>query len=118
MPQLILEYSANIEQNIDFQELLSQLHHVLSETAGVSIGNCKSRAVKREDYCVGDGDEMNAFVHVDVGLFPRDLEVKQAIGQQMLKVLENAYAPSMQDHNLQITVWVRDIQPEFYFKIP
>ncbi len=118
MPQLILEYSANIEQDIDFKKLLYQLHQVMAETAGVNIGNCKSRAVKREDYCVGDGDELNAFVHVDVGLFPRDPEVKQAIGQQMLRVLENAYAPSIQNYNLQITVWVRDIQPEFYFKIP
>lgn len=117
MPHLWLEYTDNIEQEVDLIRLLADLHSTLVEVAGVSIDNCKSRAVCLDTYRAGSGRADQAFVHLSVRIFAgRPLEVKQEISRQMLRLLEAAYAPSLARLDLQISVEVTEIEPATYFK--
>jgi 5-carboxymethyl-2-hydroxymuconate isomerase len=119
MPQLTLEYTNNVSDPVDFDALFSRLHDILSEVAGIRIDNCKSRAVQLSDYRVGTGDAAGAFVHVDVAILAgRPLEIRQEIGRRMLESLREAYAGGLADLALQITVEVRDMEKDLYFKIP
>ena len=116
---MMLQYTANVTQEIDFSTLFLDLHHVISDVAGIRIGNCKSRAVRLEHFCVGQGDPTGGFVHLDVRFLEgRTLAVKGALGRALLKTLEAAYAPSIAEHALQITVEIQDIQRGTYFKFP
>lgn len=119
MPQITLEYTSNISQHLDFQALFSDLHRILSETGGVRINNCKSRAVSREVFLIGSGETGGAFVHVDVllveGRSPRWIE---RIGGLMLESLERAFEESKRTMQLQITIHFRDLKRERYFKYP
>src|SRR5579871_5849011 len=46
MPQIILEYTANIQQEINFQHFFHDLHQLLAAQSDIKIEACKSRAVK------------------------------------------------------------------------
>jgi len=119
MPQITLEYTDNVRDTVDFDLLFMKLHEILSEVAGIRIGNCKSRAVKLSDYLVGAGDADAAFVHLEVAILEgRSLETRQEMGRRMLEALRGAYAGTLAELALQITVEVRDLQKALYFKIP
>ena len=119
MPQLTLQYTDNIAAQVDFDLLFSQLHDVLFDVAGIRIENCKSRAMKLSEFRVGRGEAGGAFVHVDVAILAgRPLETREEIGRRMLEVLRGTYAQPLDDLDLQVTVEVRDMQKDLYFKIP
>ncbi|MDH3376091.1 MAG: 5-carboxymethyl-2-hydroxymuconate Delta-isomerase [Gammaproteobacteria bacterium] len=119
MPQITLEYTANIEQAVNFSSLFSSMHQILSELGGVRIQNCKSRAICRDRYLIGDGAEQHAFVHVNVLLVAgRSQEWIQRVGSALLEALEDAFAASKQSLDLQITVNFSDMIREHYFKYP
>ena len=119
MPQLTLDYSGNISQAIDHQEIFLRLHQVLNVIGSIQIENCKSRAIRREDYRIGNGDAQNAFVHLEVRFLEgRSVELKQAIGNGCLQVLETYFAITSEELSLQITVEIVDIVKTSYFKYP
>ncbi|MCP5046036.1 MAG: 5-carboxymethyl-2-hydroxymuconate Delta-isomerase [bacterium] len=119
MPQLVLQYTANIQQDVDFKDMFARFHHVLAHTGGIKIGNCKSRAIKLEDYYIAQGGPDEAFVHLDARFMEgRSAELKQKIGQQLLDIMKEVYSPSIKEYNLQITVEINDIACDSYFKFP
>jgi len=119
MPQITLEYTANLHAPRDFQALFSELHRILTDTGGVRLDNCKSRAVCQHEFRMGDGSERHAFVNVTLNLMKgRSLEWKRDIGERFLNALMRAYHPETGEFDLQITVNIGDIAHETYFKYP
>lgn len=116
MPHLVLEYSSNIKNTGDLRELFLKCHRILENIGSIRISNCKSRAIKRDIYLIGDGaSALEAFVHVDLSFAAeRALEIKQEIGRAILQILEEYF----RQPNLQITVKISSISKELYFKIP
>ena len=117
MPHLTLEYTANITQEIDSRELFSELHQVLGEIGGICIENCKSRARSLNLYHIAKGATESAFIHLEIRLFEgRPPTLKAAIGDNCLHILENYFAESISQLDLQITVEICDMQKPNYFK--
>jgi len=119
MPHITIEYTANLTPARKWRELMGLIHDVLTDVGGIDRGNCKSRAVALKDVLVGDGSAAAAFVHVDVRFLEgRPPELKREIGSHILRLLrEHVPAPpGIQD--LQLTVEVRDIERQMYFKVP
>jgi 5-carboxymethyl-2-hydroxymuconate isomerase len=118
MPHLRLEYSDNVGQPVPFDELFPHLHKALARTAGVPLDACKSRAIPRDTFRVGEGRPDQAFVHLEVGLLAgRTPEQHREVAAACLEVLADAYASSLESLDLQITVEVRGMERESYQKI-
>ncbi|MFQ5649544.1 MAG: 5-carboxymethyl-2-hydroxymuconate Delta-isomerase [bacterium] len=119
MPHLTLEYTSNIHLEVDFQTLFLELHQVLERVGGIEIENCKSRARRVEEYLVGDGSGNQAFVHLEVRfLTGRPLELKRKIGEALLSRVHSCYQAAMTPTGVQITVEMREMEREAYFKLP
>jgi 5-carboxymethyl-2-hydroxymuconate isomerase len=119
MPQIVLEYSENIDLPGDNRELFGRIHQILNTVAGIRLENCKSRALMHMDYCIGNGDSSNAFVHLDVRFMEgRTNDIKSRIGKDLLELLKNHFTGDPADQIVQITVEVRDIRKKEYFKHP
>lgn len=119
MPQIVLEHSANVAPGNALKEVMQRIHQIISTTGAISIDNCKSRCYCADNFLVGNGDPDNAFVHLDVRFVEgRTLEVRQAIGEQLKRCLTEYFLPANGNKKLQITVEVRDIVLDEYFKYP
>lgn len=119
MPHLILEYSDNVKEKVDPKTLFAQCHEILVEVASADLKRCKSRAIKQQNYYIGDGDPKNAFVHMNILLAEgRSLSTRQEVGKQILAVLENYFARSIKELNLQITVNSKEFPRSLYFTFP
>jgi len=69
MPHLRLDYTTNITEEINFQELFHHCHEALQQIIGVDIAKCDSQARQVEDFFIGKGEKENAFVHLTIYLF-------------------------------------------------
>ena len=117
MPHLTLEYTDNVSDPEDMRETMLKMHRVLNETGGIRLANCKSRSRRLDTYAVGDGSPDNAFLHLDVRFMEgRPDEVKRTIGNELLQILREDFSEAGLD--LQITVEIRDIMGNTYFKHP
>ncbi len=119
MPRIVLEYSLNTTDAIDFAQLFTDIHRTINTTGNVKITNCKSRAIGYKDYFIGSGGLTNAFVHLEVQwLEGRSPEVKSQLGEELLDLLKKYYQSTLTEFDLQITVHITDILRNSYFKYP
>lgn len=65
MPHVIVEYTDNIKEEANIGSLLKKINESMIDSNGVfPVGGIRSRAIELKDYCVADGAEDDAFVHV------------------------------------------------------
>lgn len=119
MPQIHLEYSTNIQIQFEFSNLFSDIHQVIHTIGNSRIENCKSRAIPRPEYHIGNGSKNNAFVHVEIQwLEGRSNDVKKQLGEKIIQVLQEYFAYMLHELDVQLTVHIIDIARNFYFKYP
>lgn len=117
MPQLQLEYSTNVIEKNNFQDLFKDCHHLLATALPTNIDSCKSRAVECATYYVGNGHMNNTFVHTTLKVMPgRTPDTLKKIGEQLMDVLKSYFRESLDRLNLQITLEIIELQ-NHYFKI-
>jgi 5-carboxymethyl-2-hydroxymuconate isomerase len=118
MPHAILEYSDNILDDADFPHLFSRLHRILVEAGKCRLDDIKSRAIGCEYFRVGDGDERNAFAHLTLCVLEgRDVEALQSLGEACLELLQEFYGMSLEEQRCDLTVEIRPMRRDSYFKI-
>ena len=110
MPHIIVEYSANLEGDLDIRRLVEDLHQVAVDSGVADIAAIRTRAERRDVYRVADGDVKNAFVHVTMRLrIGRSEEQRSKLADALLaatdKNLQRAYAT----HAIAITVEMEEI---------
>lgn len=117
MPQLILEFSANILEKENIELLFQDLHSILSKTLPTDLDSCKSRLYFTDTYCVGNGQSNNAFIHITLKVMPgRSPDTLKTLGDSMMELLKNYFSESLKKLNLQVTLEIIELQ-KTYFKI-
>ena len=109
MPHLTLEYSDNVE--VDVQPLLARLHEEVVATGAINLKGIKSRAIKHAQFRVADGDPDYAFVHV--GLLIREgrpIEVQKDATQRVMRVLKETFGHLFETRKLSITVDLKEMR--------
>ncbi len=109
MPHLTLEYSDNIE--VDVQPLLARLHEEVVATGAINLKGIKSRAIRHTQYRIADGDPDYAFVHV--GLLIREgrpIEVQRDATQRVMKVLKETFGHLFETRQLSLTVDLKEMR--------
>lgn len=117
MPHFVLEYSDNILEELDLKGFFKRLHTLLAENGPFQLSNMKSRAIRRQEFYMADGEESNAFVHLALSILKgRDLSLRQAVGKKILSFLRSEFSRSSNQLNCQITVEIREMEGDTYFK--
>ena len=109
MPHLILEYSDNIE--VDVQPLLARLHEEVVATGAINLKGIKSRAIKHTQYRIADGDPDYAFVHV--GLLIREgrpIEIQKEATSRVMNVLKETFGLLFETRKLSLTVDLKEMR--------
>lgn len=115
MPHLTIEYSPNILEKGSLSQLLKNLNSLLSEHLPTDLFSCKSRAIQFETYFIGDGDALNAFVHINLKVLPgRTMDKLTDLGNTMLNILYEFFYESAKQLNLQITVEINELSNRYF----
>ncbi len=118
MPHLVLEYSSNLPDRPDLDELLGRLHQTLAER-GFELDKVKSRAVCHQRFRVADGAQDRGFVHLTAAVLEgRGPELLRAAGEALVSVLCDGFPRSRRERRCDLTVEVREMRRPLYFKAP
>ena len=89
MAHAIVEYSENIENIINLQDLIDKIHQCCMETGVFPAQGMRTRGVKRELFRVGNVNEEAFFVHIQLKMGPgRKENEKQRAMEEIFSVLE------------------------------
>ena len=117
MPHLIVEYSANIEDQIALDALLDKLHTCALGTGVFPIGGLRVRAHRADAYRIADKAPDNGFVHVTAIIgHGRPLDVQQRAGEELLAALTEHLQSLYERSPLAISLNIQESHPVLNFK--
>lgn len=118
MPHIRLEQSNNITtESIDFNALFNEIHAATCEIAEAKMEDCQSRLTKTKDFYVGNGNEKNAFILLEIFLLTgRSDEAKKKLGETISKLLKKYYAEALSQLDVKLAVRIIEMQRDLYFK--
>ena len=122
MPHVIIEYSANVAEHHDIDELVEVVHAAALADGLPALDALRTRAEERTAFRVADGAETNAFVAIHARIGPgRDADAKQRFLAAVLDAAEAHVAgtpldpPPLDPPPLDIawSIELTEIDPEF-----
>jgi 5-carboxymethyl-2-hydroxymuconate isomerase len=117
LPHLIVEYSGNIEDRLDLDDLLDKLHATALTTGVFPLGGLRVRAHKTDAYRIADKAPDNGFVHVTALIgHGRPLDVQQRAGETLFEALTAHLEPLFARSPLAISLNVQEFHPVLNFK--
>jgi 5-carboxymethyl-2-hydroxymuconate isomerase len=110
MPHIIAEYSANLEDRLDVQALVDDLHQAAIDSGVAELVGIRTRAVRRAHFRVADGKPENGFVHIVARLrIGRPEDKRKALGEALLAAADKRLANVYPTHPIGLTVEVHEI---------
>lgn len=113
MPNIVLEYSNSVDERVNIQGLLEDLHQVALECGLFKADDVKSRALRCHHWLIGEHDDQLDFIHLTLELLSgRTQEQKELLSQQLIDVLA-AQAANVKS----LTVNIREMDASSFKKI-
>ncbi len=110
MPHVVVEYSANLEAEIEPMRLLRAVHEAVLAQPIFEAPGVRTRAARREHFLVADGDPSHAFVAVTARIGPgRTQEARKAASEAIMAALYGALEPVYRNRGLILSVEVTEL---------
>jgi len=117
MPHFIMEYSANLDNDLDIPELFRQLNETAIATGVFPIGGIRTRAVRCEHYRIAEGDPENTFVHLTAKVGAgREPEVLKAAADQVFETFTACLQPVFERRYMSIGFELTELHPTLNYK--
>jgi 5-carboxymethyl-2-hydroxymuconate isomerase len=117
VPHLLIEYSANLEAQVDFPRLLGALRDAALGTGVFPLGGIRLRAYRAEHYLIADGYAENAFLHITLRIrHGRELETRRRACETIFAAACAELQPVYEREPLGISLEMQEIGPEFTYK--
>ena len=110
MPHLMIDYSANVEPDVDMGALCDTLRDVAASIDAFPLAGVKVRAVRVDHYAIADGNPEHGFIDISVRIREgRDTKTKQNAAQKLFDAANEFVAGVMQRRSLALSLELRDI---------
>lgn len=117
MPHFILEYSANLKDDLDLDGLFNALHETAMETGVFPLGGIRFRAVRCDDYLIADADPDNAFVHITAKIGRRrDPDVREEVAEKIFNTLVDYLDALYRVRPLAVSFELTELTPGLSFR--
>jgi len=117
MAHFIVEYSANLDGELDVQALFKAMHAAAVETGVFPLAGIRFRARRCDEYLIGDGNPKNAFVHVSGRMgHGRPIEVRKQTGEKLFKALCDHLDPIFKGRPMGISFELAELHAELSYK--
>ncbi|MER6118173.1 5-carboxymethyl-2-hydroxymuconate Delta-isomerase [Streptomyces sp. A0642] len=113
MPQITVDYSAELDDAFDRPAFALALHPLVAETVDTKIAACKTRFRRAEETVVADAPGGDALVHVGISLLPgRTPEVRARLTESVLELLSAHIRPA-EGLTLHLSAETHDLDPSY-----
>ena len=110
MPHLMIDYSPNVETDVDMGAFCDTLRDVAASIDAFPLAGVKVRAVRVDHYAIADGNPEHGFIDISVRIREgRDMETKQNAAQKLFDAANEFVADVMQRRSLALSLDLRDI---------
>jgi 5-carboxymethyl-2-hydroxymuconate isomerase len=116
MPHQIIEYSENLEDFLDIDELVDSMHTAAIALDDLPLGGIRTRAERREIFRVADGHPANMFINVTLRVAPRPPEVKKEVGEKLFAALRRFIQPVFDEQPIAVSFEIVEIDADFRWK--
>jgi len=116
MPHQIIEYSANLEADLDIDKLVQTMHETAVGIDALPIGGIRTRAARRDIYRVSDGHPDNTFINVTLRIAPRPPEIKKEVGERLFDALKQFVQRAFDERPMALSLEIQEIDAEFRWK--
>ena len=117
MPHQTIEYSANLEPELDIEALVRVLHETAASIDALPIGGLRTRAVARQHYRIADGHPDNAFINVFLRIAPgRSFDVRKAAGEKLFQALCEYLEPIYSSSPLAISYEIQELDADLRWR--
>lgn len=113
MPNLVMEYSNSVEERVNIPGLLDDLHQVALKSGLFELASVKSRAMRINDWLIGEEGDSVDFIHLSFELLAgRTEEQKRDLSRQLIDTLQGQAS-----HVRSLTVNIRDMDKACFQKV-
>ena len=112
MPHLIIEYSANLDVDLDVAALAKAVHQAALGTGVFPIGGCRTRVARRDVYVIGDGHPENRFIHIQARIGSgRTADVRASAAEMIFACLKRETADIFARAPLGLSMEIIEMAP-------
>jgi len=111
MPHCIIEYSAPLVHEIDIKQFVQLVHHGAINSGLFERSAIKTRAIRCDDYQVGD-NHLGSFIHITIKIMPGRTDEQK---QHLLSAVYDSVSPET-SCVCSLTLEVIDINAAAYAK--
>lgn len=117
MAHFIYEYSANLPAaQLDLPGLMEKMHAAAADSGTFPLAGIRSRALRYEDFRVGDGNPENGFLNLSMKVGAgRDLDTRMAIGRTLFDILIEHLQPLFESRGLAVSFEMRELEEQVKF---
>jgi len=117
MAHFIYEYSANLPiEQLDLPGLMEKMHKAADRSGIFPLAGLRSRAIRCEDFLVGDGNPDNGFVNLSMKVGRgRDLDTRMNIGRTLFNILLEHLQPAFSSRGLAVSFEMRELEEHVKF---
>lgn len=113
MPHFSIEYSANLDDDLDMNGFCDCLRRVGIETGVFPLAGIRVRALRCETYSIADGDPQHGFIDIHVRLGKgRDEDTKKRATAQIFAAARGYLEPVLQKRPIGLSLEMREIDPD------
>ncbi len=112
MPHICIEYSGNLEADVDIGALCAHVRETAVGIDAFPMPGLRVRAFRCDHYSIADGDPKHAYIDISIRLRGgRPEDVKRDATQRVFEAVRDFLAPVLATRSLALSLEMRDIDP-------
>jgi len=113
----IYEYSANLPAEVlDLPALMEKIHTAAADTGVFSLSGMRSRAIRCEEFRLGDGDPAKGFLNLSMKVGSgRERETRRQCGEMLFDILVEHLRPLFDQMPLAVSFEMRELDEHVKF---
>lgn len=112
MPHISIDYSPNLEPEVDIAALCDALRRAAIETGEFPVAGVRVRAFAASHVSIADGNPAHGYIDIGVRLRGgRDLKTRERATAHIFAAAQSFVAPVMARRSLALSLEMRDIEP-------
>ena len=111
MPHLIIEYSANLESDLDVRELVRAMHETAVTIDALPTAGIRTRAARRDNFMIADGHPDNSFINMTLRIAQgRTTKEQQAAGEKLFGALNDFVIDALARRPIALSFEIQEIE--------